>query len=136
VESTSDWTFSTPYKGTLRYLSNAASNLRGQTGLELEHLDKESVSTSHLSVVQLQEASIPFDMLSPENPILHFGEVYLFESDLEDCGYMMSKIRFRIMGDCWYVLLRYYLRVDGVSVRCFDTRVFHAFGTDNVHREF
>ena len=87
-------------------------------------------------MVQKVEATIPFDMLSPENPILHFGEVYLFESDLEDCGYMMSKVRFRVMADCWYILLRYYLRVDGVRVRSFDTRIFHAFGSDNIHREF
>lgn len=75
-------------------------------------------------------------MLSPDNPIKHFGEVYLFESDLEDCGYTMSKIRFRVMGDCFYILLRYYLRVDGVKVRIFDTRIFHEFGTDFIHREF
>lgn len=75
-------------------------------------------------------------MLAPENPILHFGEIYLFETDLEDCGYAMSKVRFRVMKDCWYVLLRYYLRIDGICVRVFDTRIFHAFGTDNIHREF
>ena len=84
----------------------------------------------------MPEAAIPFDMLGPENPIIHFGEVYQFESDLEDCGYTMSKIRFRVMDNCFYILLRYYLRVDGVRVRCFDTRIFHEFGQDFVHREF
>lgn len=84
----------------------------------------------------MPEASIPFEKLSAENPILHFGEIYLFECDLEDCGYAMSKIRFRVMKDCYYVLLRYYLRVDGVRVRLFDTRIFHEFGTDYIHREF
>mmetsp|Transcript_1614 Transcript_1614/g.2852 ORF Transcript_1614/g.2852 Transcript_1614/m.2852 type:complete len:126 (-) Transcript_1614:23-400(-) len=75
-------------------------------------------------------------MLQPENPIIHFGEVYLFESDLDDCGYSMSKVRFRVMNDCFYILLRYYLRVDGVCVRIFDTRIFHAFGEKFIHREF
>jgi len=75
-------------------------------------------------------------MLGPENPILHFGEVYLFECDLDDCGYSMSKVRFRVMSNCWYVLLRFFLRVDGVQVRIFDTRIFHEFGTDYIHREF
>ena len=75
-------------------------------------------------------------MLTPENPIVHFGEVYLFECDLEDCGYALSKVRFRVMADCFYILLRYYLRVDGVRVRIFDTRIFHEFGTDFIHREF
>ena len=76
------------------------------------------------------------EMLGPENPILHYGEIYLYETDLEDCGYAMSRIRFRVMKDCFYVLLRNYLRVDGVLVRIIDTRTFHEFGTDYIHREF
>ena len=75
-------------------------------------------------------------MLKPENPIIHFGEVYLFETDLDDCGYAMSKIRFRVMNDCWYILLRSYIRVDGVRVRILDTRIFHDFNTRVILREF
>lgn len=126
VTETSDWTYSTPYKGTVRLLSKGAKKIRDETGLELD-FDGEA-QTDHVSVVQMPEAVIPFDMLGPENPILHFGEVYQFESDLEDCGYTMNKIRFRVMKDCFYILLRYYLRVDGVRVRIFDTRIFHEFG--------
>ena len=40
------------------------------------------------------------------------------------------------MSDCLYVLHRYYLRVDEVLVRIFDTRLFHSFDTDYVIREF
>lgn len=75
-------------------------------------------------------------MLGPENPIIHFSEIYNFECDLDDCGYSMSKVRFRVMKDCYYVLLRFYLRVDGVIVRIYDTRIFHKFGSDHIHREF
>jgi len=39
----------------------------------------------------------------------------------------MSQARFRVMKDCWYVLLRFYVRVDGVRVRIIDTRMFHDF---------
>jgi type 2A phosphatase activator TIP41 len=134
VTQTSDWTFSTPYKGTVRYLSKAAKKVRDETSLELD-VDAKA-ECDHISVVQMPEAAIPFEMLGPENPIVHFGEVYLFESDLEDCGSTMSKIRFRIMDNCFYILLRYYLRVDGVRVRVFDTRIFHEFGQDFIHREF
>jgi type 2A phosphatase activator TIP41 len=122
VNYTSDWTFSTPYKGTVRYLQKAAKSIRDFTGLEIS-TDVASQKKMELKVVP--EAAIPFEMLSPDNPILHFGEVFLFESDLEDCGYTMSKVRFRVMKDCFYVLLRYYLRVDGVRVRIYDTRIFH-----------
>lgn len=62
--------------------------------------------------------------------------MYLFECDLDDCGYTVSNVRYRVMKDCFYVLLRYYLRVDGVRVRIYDTRIFHAFGDKHIHREF
>lgn len=36
----------------------------------------------------------------------------------------------------WYVLLRYFLRVDDVLVRSFETRMSHMLDTDYVLREF
>ena len=48
----------------------------------------------------------------------------------------MSQCRFRVMNDCWYVLLRSYVRVDGVRVRVLDTRLFHDFSTRYILREF
>lgn len=132
-EKTSDWTYSTPYKGTIRYLSDASKFIKEETNLDLPFLED---AAKDLSTDFPEESAIPFSMLSPENPILHFGELYLFECDLDDCGYTMNKIRFRVMKDCFYILLRYFLRVDGVRVRIYDTRIFHEFGTNNIHREF
>ena len=40
------------------------------------------------------------------------------------------------MKDSWFFLIRYYLRVDGVCVRIYDTRLYHEFGTNYVLREF
>ena len=40
------------------------------------------------------------------------------------------------MSDSWFVLVRYYLRVDNVVVRIFDTRLYHEFGTNYILREF
>ena len=111
-----------------------APKIEEETSLKIDFT--KDAKADGLSVEAVPEAQIKFEMLSPENPILHFGEVFLFESDLDDCGYTMSKVRFRVMKDCFYVLLRYYLRVDGVRVRIFDTRIFHEFGTDFIHREF
>lgn len=79
---------------------------------------------------------IPYEKLGPDNKILHSGHMYLFECDLEDCGYMMSMVRFRAMKDSWFFLVRYYLRVDNVCVRIFDTRMYHEFGTNYIIREF
>ena len=75
-------------------------------------------------------------MLSPSNPVLFFSEVLLYEDELSDRGSSKSHVRFRIMGDCWFVLLRSYLRLDMVAVRVLDTRVFHKFGSDTLERDF
>lgn len=40
------------------------------------------------------------------------------------------------MPNAWFVLVRYYLRVDNVVVRLFDTRLYHEIGTDYILREF
>lgn len=40
------------------------------------------------------------------------------------------------MNDCFLGLLRFYLRVDNVSVRIIDTRIFHSFGDNYILRDF
>lgn len=40
------------------------------------------------------------------------------------------------MADSFFFNVRYYLRVDGVSVRLLDTRIYHEFGTKYLLREF
>ena len=84
----------------------------------------------------MTDEDIPYHKLGPENPIVHSGQIYLFECDLEDSGYTMGQCRFRVMNDSWYVLLRSYIRVDGVRVRILDTRLFHDFSTRCIQREF
>ena len=75
-------------------------------------------------------------MLSPSNPVLHFAELLLFEDELADRGYSESSLRYRVMKDCWFVLLRSYLRIDKVTVRILDTRLFHKFGDNLINRDF
>jgi type 2A phosphatase activator TIP41 len=40
------------------------------------------------------------------------------------------------MKDCFFGLLRSYLRVDNVLVRIIDTRIFHSFGDNYIFRDF
>lgn len=72
----------------------------------------------------------------PENPIVNYGEIIFFEDELSDRGCSKSYVRYRVMNDCWFVLLRYYLRLDKVAVRILDTRIFHKFGTKEIIRDF
>ena len=84
--------------------------------------DVHTIKLDHQS-----DKSIPFHELGPENPILHYGEVVLFEDELGDKGYSKVNVRFRVMNDCFFVLLRSYTRVDHVLVRVLDTRIYSKF---------
>lgn len=110
MATTSDWTFSSPYKG---FVSGPAKC-------------RLSISTQ----------PIPYDKLGPSNPILHFFDMFLFEDDLGDFGYAASRVRFRVMADSFFCLHRFYLRVDDVLLRSYDTRLYHQFGTNHILREF
>ena len=40
------------------------------------------------------------------------------------------------MGDCFFGLIRNYLRVDDVLIRILDTRIYHQFEWDYILRDF
>eukprot|EP01129_Flabellula_baltica_P015335 TRINITY_DN76_c0_g2_i1.p2 TRINITY_DN76_c0_g2~~TRINITY_DN76_c0_g2_i1.p2 ORF type:complete len:229 (-),score=44.95 TRINITY_DN76_c0_g2_i1:1515-2201(-) len=101
-----DWTFSTEYKGTC---------------------NRDTVPT---------EEGIDFHTLTRPDPILFFEEVILFEDELADNGGAELVVFIRVMPTCFYVLMRYFLRVDGVLFRTHETRLFHSFSSDYLIREY
>ena len=133
VEVISDWTHSTPYKASVRFLSNHVQRIKNKTALQIP---TGAADPSATIKVEITDEEIPYHRLGQDNPIVQSGQIYLFECDLEDSGYTMGICRFRVMSDCWYVLLRSYIRVDGVCVRVLDTRMFHDFSTRAILREF
>ncbi len=36
--------------------------------------------------------------------------------------------KIRVMPTCWFILIKFYVRIDHVVVRCRETRLFHKFG--------
>eukprot|EP01015_Nassula_variabilis_P019864 TRINITY_DN3401_c0_g1_i2.p1 TRINITY_DN3401_c0_g1~~TRINITY_DN3401_c0_g1_i2.p1 ORF type:complete len:159 (+),score=29.93 TRINITY_DN3401_c0_g1_i2:66-542(+) len=86
--------------------------------------------------IQRTEEELPVHKLGPENPILFYTELHLFDDDLGDCGLSTSNFRFRVMEDSFFGLLRFYLRVDDVIVRVYDTRIYHDFSQNYIYREF
>ena len=68
-------------------------------------------------------------------PILFYDEVLLYQDDLEDCGDVLYEAKLRVMPQCWFLLSRFFLRVDGSVVRIRDTRIFHRFGDSQVHMD-
>jgi type 2A phosphatase activator TIP41 len=88
--------------------------------------------------------------LTKRDPIQFYAEIPLYEDELHDNGasqltvrvvsslgltYIyppLSKLQQRVMPSCFFVLSRFSLRVDHVLFRTYDTRLYHAFGSNLV----
>lgn len=103
-----DWTFTTDYAGTL--LGDVK--------------------------VQHSQERIDIERLKVRDKILFYADVELYEDELHDCGCSMLSVKIRVMPTYFFVLMRFYMRVDNVIVRVNDTRLFHEVGTDYILREF
>ncbi|XP_052147611.1 TIP41-like protein [Oryza glaberrima] len=112
-----DYTFTTPYIGSDALVQNPDSI---QTSLdEPRNLCWED-----------SEDRIDLVALSAKEPILFYDEVILYEDELADNGISFLTVRVRVMPTGWFLLLRFWLRVDGVLMRLRDTRVYCSFGSD------
>lgn len=112
-----DYTFTTPYNGSDALVQNPDSI---QTSLdEPRNLCWED-----------SEDRIDLVALSAKEPILFYDEVILYEDELADNGISFLTVRVRVMPTGWFLLLRFWLRVDGVLMRLRDTRVYCSFGSD------
>ena len=98
-----DWTFTTPY---------------GKAVVDASGVDPAPSWTT-------TERRIDRAMLTERDPIQMYDELTLYESELDDNGVAHLGLKVRaIMPKCWYVLLRFWLRVDGVLIRLRETRFF------------
>lgn len=107
-----DWTFTTPYKGSLV----------GKDGFQL----KESVT----------EERINMDKLRVQETISFFEEISLFDDELSDHGMANLNVKIRCMPTSFYILQRFFLRVDHVVARIYDTRIYHEIGKPYLLREY
>ena len=122
-----DWTFTNDYKGTLV----ADGDLQG--------LDWQPT-----------EDRIDIEKLKAKEEILFYDDIHLFEDELADHGVAQCSVKIvrsfglvfdhfhlslitkivvlffqRVMKTSFYILLRYFLRIDNVLVRLNDTRLYH-----------
>ncbi|KAG0016854.1 hypothetical protein BGZ82_000924 [Podila clonocystis] len=106
-----DWTYSTKYNGT---------NLSADKSMVFSPMTSESID---------------IEQLKKPDPILFYDENILFEDELADNGTAVLTTKVRVMPSCFFILLRFFLRVDDVLFRIYDTRIYHRFGTNTVIRE-
>ncbi|XP_011345432.2 TIP41-like protein [Ooceraea biroi] len=102
-----DWTFTTNYTGTV-------------SGFEVSETNER----------------IDMDKLRQRDKIMFYHELTLFEDELHDNGIAASSVKIRVMPSSFFILLRYFLRIDNVMLRINDTRIYHEFGKNYLLREF
>ncbi|EFN60330.1 TIP41-like protein [Camponotus floridanus] len=102
-----DWTFTTSYTGTI-------------TGFEVEETNER----------------IDMDKLRQRDKIMFYHDLTLFEDELHDNGIAVNSVKIRVMPTSFFILLRYFLRIDNVMLRINDTRIYHEFGKNYLLREF
>ncbi|CAI4229555.1 unnamed protein product [Auanema sp. JU1783] len=89
-----DWTFTTKYSGTVENCK-----------------------------LEPSEETIDMERLKRQDPIAFYGFVTLYEDELADHGCAKMEVRIRVMPTYFFVLVRFYLRVDRVLIRVCDTRL-------------
>ncbi|CAG7722799.1 unnamed protein product [Allacma fusca] len=107
-----DWTFSTDYKGTVTSQSvESQPDYRTEEKLNMEKLKQR------------------------EN-ILFYEELSLYEDELHDNGTSNLSVKIRVMPSGFFILQRFFLRVDSVMAKICDTRVHYEAGNKYILREF
>ncbi|KAG3288849.1 TIPRL-like [Ictidomys tridecemlineatus] len=68
---------------------------------------------------------IDTEKLKAREQIKFFEEVLLFEDELHDHGVSSLSVKIRVMPSSFFLLLRFFLRIDGVFIRMNYTRLYH-----------
>ncbi|KAK3098111.1 hypothetical protein FSP39_016204 [Pinctada imbricata] len=107
-----DWSYTTDYKGTLL----------GKPGAQLQVIPTEE--------------RIDIEKLKVREKIMFYEDLLLFEDELADNGTSMLSVKIRVMPTSFFILMRFFLRVDNVLVRVNDTRIYHEASKDYILREY
>ncbi|SCV03919.1 LANO_0G07052g1_1 [Lachancea nothofagi CBS 11611] len=105
-----DWTYTTNYKGSL--------------------------ASDNPPFTRDDSIELPLDKLTRPDPILFYDDMILFEDELADNGISVVNVKVRVMNERALILSRFFLRVDGVLFRVYDTRVYVEFDENRVVREY
>eukprot|EP01119_Soliformovum_irregulare_P011072 TRINITY_DN2749_c0_g1_i2.p1 TRINITY_DN2749_c0_g1~~TRINITY_DN2749_c0_g1_i2.p1 ORF type:complete len:232 (+),score=52.56 TRINITY_DN2749_c0_g1_i2:176-871(+) len=108
-----DWTYTSNYKGTVSFAGD-----------------------STVPTIEKTTEKIDVDRLKRPDPILYYSELVLYEDELADNGTSQLSIKMRVMPTCFFILMRLWIRIDGVLFRVIDNRFFHPFEKDYVIREY
>lgn len=123
-----DWTYTTNYSGTLERYQDTA-------GGPLSHHRWKLVS-ERSPRIELTEDRIDFQKLKIQEPILWFDELNLYEDELHDHGVSSCCVKIRVMPSGFFCLVQFWMRLDHVAIRLYETRYHHVFGSKVVLKQF
>lgn len=103
-----DWSFATDYQGNIN--------------------DKFEAEATDMKIDKFK--------LMVKEQILFYEDLTLFEDELHDNGTSVSSVKIRVMPSGFYVLLRFFLRVDNVLIRMNETRYHWETHTDFILKEY
>jgi hypothetical protein len=111
-----DWTYTTDYMGSVY---------------------KEDSDTQQRQTVPIQPTlqHINIQLLQQPDPILWYTSLELYEDELHDNGVSTLTVKARVMDRCWLVLVQFFLRVDNVIVRLYETRYYYETGKSSIVRD-
>ncbi|XP_055331032.1 TIP41-like protein isoform X2 [Paramacrobiotus metropolitanus] len=79
---------------------------------------------------------LDLELLKRRDAVLLFDEIQLYGDELDDNGCSEMDLKIRIVDSYVFVLMRFYLRVDHVFVRLYDTRLLLKKGENFMLREY
>jgi len=115
-----DWTFTTPYRGTTTVRGEDIGG--GGGGEEGVNSSEKNTSDNNIRWKPTEER-LDMALLTRRDPIELFDEISLYESELDDHGVSSLSVKIRVTESCWFLLLRFWLCVDGVLIRSRETRL-------------
>ncbi|CAO1635028.1 unnamed protein product [Parajaminaea phylloscopi] len=133
-----DWTYSTTWAGSSGTASGTDSEAHDQA--HSQSSEQQPSAPPPPSIPAFAPATspstdrIPVERLGPSSgePILFYDDLVLFEDELGDNGSSMLGVKIRVMPSGFLILQRFFLRVDDVVFRLFDTRMYCAFDEPGV----
>lgn len=65
--------------------------------IDIPTAQESEESKGGLNVLFEQSEGIPLDKLGPENPILDYGDIPIYEDEFGDRGFSRVNVRYRVM---------------------------------------
>ncbi|XP_046583313.1 LOW QUALITY PROTEIN: TIP41-like protein [Haliotis rubra] len=115
-------------RSSCEHIQNVVKLITGPTGQAKPGLPW----TTSLGSRSHPSERIDLEKLKLREKIMFYDDVLLFEDELSDNGSSILSVKIRVMPSSFFILLRFFMRVDNVMIRINDTRIYHQGGQNYI----